>query len=507
MYRRPPRKPEIKVTRVATALAILAFVGAGVVSAVRRPASAGPDHEEARSSRTGAAAAADATKAKPAGRTPRLRLGKMALAGQRFEAPLFDGGRAELTLSPAMQAMADEVLAKYPIPFAAAAVVSVPDGQVLVLSGKSLAAPELGPADLALRPWAPAASIFKLVSAAALLERKGVGAKTKVCYHGGLRGIQKEHLVDNPRLDRDCDSLAYGVAKSQNSILAKLAHRYLDRERLGRAAAAFGFGAEIPFAGEFYPSDAFMPSDDLELARAAAGFWHSSLSVLHGALIAAAIGNEGRMPLPRIIAAAHDRQGRARLLAAGGESADPKPRPTISPAVARAIGEMMVETTTKGTARSHFFDRRGRRYLPVEVAGKTGSLDYRGEAGDPAPPAPWPERGYLHYNWFVGYAPATKPEVAFAVVLGNPAKWHIKAPYVARRLIEAYLAEKAASPEPELVAEAAADSAAGPASTEAAAGATSASAGQAPANAPGLPGQWRGAEGPDPAPRADHAAR
>src|SRR5262249_40923621 len=45
----------------------------------------------------------------------------------------------------------------------------------------------------------------------------------------------------------------------------------------------------------------------------------------------------------------------------------------------------------------------------------------------------------LNYNWFIGFAPAERPEIAFAVILANPSDWRIKAHYAARRLVQIYL--------------------------------------------------------------------
>jgi penicillin-binding protein A len=117
------------------------------------------------------------------------------------------------------------------------------------------------------------------------------------------------------------------------------------------------------------------------------------------------------------------------------------PRRVLDPRVAQEMQHMMAFTTRMGTARSGFHDRRGRPYLPVEVAGKTGSLSYRGLPSDPPLPAGmFPDPEYLGYNWFVGFAPADRPRIAFAVVIGNRALWRIKATFVARRLIAEYLA-------------------------------------------------------------------
>ena len=59
---------------------------------------------------------------------------------------------------------------------------------------------------------------------------------------------------------------------------------------------------------------------------------------------------------------------------------------------------MMELTTRIGTAKGTFRNKRGQRYLPVEVAGKTGTLSAE------------TDHGYVGYSWFVGYAPADQPD-------------------------------------------------------------------------------------------------
>src|SRR5947207_6631726 len=91
---------------------------------------------------------------------PALRAETIRFAGRRYVADLTDGGRAELTLDPRLQPSTAGVLRAFQIPFGAAVVVSVPDGRVLALVGQSSVDPRLGPSELALRAWAPAASVF-----------------------------------------------------------------------------------------------------------------------------------------------------------------------------------------------------------------------------------------------------------------------------------------------------------------------------------------------------------
>jgi len=358
---------------------------------------------------------------------PVLRAETIRLAGRRYVAELADGGRAELTLDPRLQQSTENVLRAFQIPFGGAVVVSIPDGRVLALVGQSAADPRLGPAELALRPWAPAASVFKVISAAALVEN-GVMGSTRTCYHGGVSSILADNLVDLPAIDRRCDTLAFGLGKSQNAIIAKLATRHLTAGQLARVGRSFGFEEAIPFELPIEPSHLDVPSDGLEFARTAAGFWHSTLSPMHGALLAAAIANRGEMPAPMLVDRAVDRDGRriAPPVAA--------PRHVVDAAAAREVGRMMELTTRIGTAKGTFRDKRGRRLLPVEVAGKTGTLSAE------------TDHGYVGYSWFVGYAPAEHPTIAFAVVLGNNPNWRIKATYVGRHIVSEYLATKPAAP-------------------------------------------------------------
>ncbi|HEY2899858.1 MAG TPA: penicillin-binding transpeptidase domain-containing protein [Polyangia bacterium] len=344
--------------------------------------------------------------------------------GRTYVAASTDGGHAELTLDPQLQESTEDVLKTFQIPYAGAVVISIPDGRVLAMVGHSAVDPTLGAEQLALRPWAPAASVFKVVSAAALVSEGGLSSHSQACYHGGVSAVLPDNLIDIPSIDRRCDTLGYGLGKSQNAILAKLASRHLTADQLSRVGHAFGFGSAIPFEIPLEPSHLDVPTDGLEFARTAAGFWHSTLSPMHGALLAAVIANGGNMPAPTLVDRAYDADGNLLPLSVT------RPRPVVDLATAREVGRMMELTTRIGTAKGTFRDKHGHRYLNVEVAGKTGTLSAE------------TDKGYVGYSWFVGYAPADHPTIAFAVALGNHPTWRIKATYVARRIVTTYLAEK-----------------------------------------------------------------
>jgi cell division protein FtsI/penicillin-binding protein 2 len=364
--------------------------------------------------------------ASAAAHAPVLRLETLRRAGRIYVVDTEDGGRVELTLDPRLQEPIEEVLRTFQIPYAGAVVLSIPDGRVLAMVGRSAAQPVLGARELALGAWAPAASVFKVVSAAALVSVGGLSGATRTCYHGGVSSILPDNLVDIPAIDRRCETLSYGIGKSQNAILAKLASRHLTAAQLSRVGHAFGFEETIPFDVPVEPSHLDVPHDSLEFARTAAGFWHSTLSPMHGALLAASIANHGEMPAPTLVDRAFDATGRAIDLALPAAG----PRRVVALEAAREVGHMMELTTRIGTAKATFRDKQGRRYLPVEVAGKTGTLSAQ------------TDRGYLGYSWFVGYAPVDHPAIAFAVALGNQPQWRIKATYVARRIVAEHLASR-----------------------------------------------------------------
>jgi cell division protein FtsI/penicillin-binding protein 2 len=351
----------------------------------------------------------------PAG-PPRLSERHLDPALGRFVAPLGDG-RAILTLHPTLQARLERSLATYRVPWGATVLLEAGSGRVLALAEHSQAEPQRR--GLALAALAPAASIFKIVTAAALLEH-GVRPEDEICYHGGRRRLAPRLLADDPRRDRRCVSLSTAFGHSANVVFAKLADRGLDADALRAVAERFLFNAEIAFPTPVEASAARIPEDPFAFASTAAGFGDVTLSPLHAALLASVVANGGLLVPPVIV-----------------DEADGVPFPAIAAptrvideAVAADLGAMMRTTVTSGTAR-RAFRRAAAPLRGVDVAGKTGSL----ADADP----------YRDYSWFVGYAPADRPEVVVATVVVNERLWHARAPTVAKEALEAFFAARLAA--------------------------------------------------------------
>ena len=192
-------------------------------------------------------------------------------------------GEATLTLVPRMQQHLMQLLAKYEVPNGAFVAIEPATGRVLALASYSRAHPKGLP--FALRGVAPAASIFKLVTAAALLEGSGLDPVEKTCFRGGRRRLYERHLRERLSGGR-CVDLAAAVAWSLNVPVAKMAVSHMKPDVLISAAESFGFNRVIPFELGGEPSYARIPQDTLGFGRAAAGFGDVRMSALHGALLA-----------------------------------------------------------------------------------------------------------------------------------------------------------------------------------------------------------------------------
>ena len=338
--------------------------------------------------------------------------------GDQYVAGLPSGRRAVLTLDAELQEHVEGVLRQYEVPFGSLVALEPSSGRVLAYVSHSSANPDAG--DLALDPTPPTASVFKVVTAAALVDA-GVDVDEEVCFRGGAGRIVMRHLEDDPGAPR-CAALPEAMGGSINAVFARLADRHLDVPTLSRYASAFGFGQRLPFDVATRPSPGEVPADRLERARTAAGFWHMHMSPLHGALIAATIANDGEMPRAGLVERVDDVAGDVHY------QFEPRVHRRVIPRrTARSVGAMMERTVSaRGTGRRAFFDDHGRPFLPdIQVAGKTGTLSA--------------ERPYRGYTWFVGYAPADEPRIAVAALVVNTPRWRIKASYLAREALRQYL--------------------------------------------------------------------
>lgn len=353
-----------------------------------------------------------------------LDLTKIDDRGNVATAPAHGDRKADLTISTKYQRAAIGFLRAGHVPEGAVVMTDIKTGKVLTWASYVEEGPQR---DLAAEATAPTASVFKIITATALVEA-GLGPSTKQCYSGGEHRLKASDLVDDKRRDKWCATMTQAMGRSLNTVFARLAARNLDRDKLGGVAARYGWNHDVPFDVKIAPATLNFPDDDLGFAQTAAGFWNSTLSPFQGANLATTVANGGEMIRLSLVADVKDEAGEIYR----GPTSRQVIRRVIEESTASQIVTMMENTVESGTSYRSFHDKAGKPYLPeIRVAGKTGTLT------KPTAEGPF-------YTWFVGFAPSRKPEVAISVMVANRAKWRVKATHVACDMLRVYFADKGA---------------------------------------------------------------
>ena len=279
---------------------------------------------------------------------PDLQLETLRREGAATSSTGEDGGRVELTLDPRLQEPIEEVLRDVPDPVRRRGGGVDPrrpragDGRPL---GRR-AAPGRR-ASWRCAPGRPPHRCSRSSRPPRWSSEGGVSGATRICYHGGVSSILPDNLVDLPLVDRRCETLAYGLGKSQNAILAKLASRHLTAAQLARVGHAFGFEETIPFDCRSsrrtwtcpptrWSSRAPRPaSGTRRCRRCTARCWRPRSPTT------------ARCRRPTLVDRAFDARRAARSPLPVGR----RPRRVVGRDAAREVGRMMELTTRIGTAK------------------------------------------------------------------------------------------------------------------------------------------------------------
>jgi len=247
----------------------------------------------------------------------------------------------------------------------------------------------------------PAASLVKVITAAATLDRAPQAAREACRYVGSPWRLTRDRL-EPPKRGNAVD-MRKALATSNNQCFARWAVHRVGPNALLSAIDRFGMlTAPAPGLPEGVASD---PGEDrLALGELGSGLDGLKITPLHAAQLAATLA-EGRLVEPRWVAEAWDASGRSVPVPEAGEG-----RRVLTPELAAQLRHWMVDTTVRGTARRAFRTRGGRPLLGgIPVAGKTGSLNGTDPKG--------------HYEWFIGVAPAGDPKLAVATLAVQGKRW------------------------------------------------------------------------------------
>jgi cell division protein FtsI/penicillin-binding protein 2 len=329
-----------------------------------------------------------------------------------------DGTRIALAIDEELQEKIFALFRRFDPPYGVFAAMEPDTGRVVALVGyRKGGEPE---PRLALRAIYPAASLIKIVTASAALEKGDISAESSISYRGGIYGITRRGIHAKDGRGVPSMSLEEAIARSANAVFGKVAVNYVGGETLANYLTRFGFCQPIPFDLPVEESTCDIPRDEYGLARTGAGFGEVYVSPLHMAMIMSAIASSGEMPRPILIDRVEDKDGNPL-----SEAVPAKWRDTVKPETADAVLQMMVKTIEMGTSRRTFGSADKTPLLQdMEVAGKTGSL------------SGWTPR--MHFEWFAGVAPVGDPKLAVAALVVNDSRWKIKGSYVGKEAFNTY---------------------------------------------------------------------
>ena len=260
-------------------------------------------------------------------------------------------------------------------------------------------------------------------------------------------GLDAERLVAQPGPNANTIGwLVWHLARVQDAQIAELVDEPQVWEQ-GDWAARFGLGspsgAEIPgeSSGHLPRSDAsgeivgeqWYSGSTLQFAIGQASLMVTPLQVVR---MVAAVANDGYLVTPRFVqdeptAPVSLESSSIELVSFSSTPSRPGVQKIsgLSPGTLASVreGMRMVVEHHQGTGKRLKMD-------DVAMAGKTGTAEVGG--------------GKQDHAWFVGYAPADDPKVAFAVVIEHGGHGGTTAAPVARRVLEVYFADRLPPPEP-----------------------------------------------------------
>lgn len=294
-------------------------------------------------------------------------------------------------------------------------------------TGKILSMVGLDKTDTSVNPCVnsrfPAASIFKIVTAAAAIEQCGFKLNSKLSFNGRKHTLYKSQLREKNNKYTNQITFMDSFAQSINPVFGKIGALHLGKDRLKTYAQIFGFNQTFNFEVGLKPSSFSISEDPYQWAEIASGFNRkTNITPLHGALIASVISNQGKLVEPTIVDKIRDENG---VIVYQGEPV--VIRQVIAPDTAKTVGRLMEETINTGTFRKAFKGYKKSQTLSrLDIGGKSGTI---------ASPS-----NRVRYDWFVGFAKEKEgpKQIALAVLVTHQKYIGTRAGDFARIAMEKY---------------------------------------------------------------------
>ena len=298
------------------------------------------------------------------------------------------------------------------------------NGAIVAMAGFDLDNPGANPC---LESNYPAASIFKIVTAAAAVDSLGYTAHTPMYFNGNKYTLYKRQLKEVKNKYTTKISLANAFAESVNPVFGKIGKNYLGKEKLNNYALAFGFNKNPESELEFESSRFNIKENDFHLAELGCGFNRDTMiSPIFGAMLITTVLNSGTSLIPSIVNQVKTAQGEIIY-----KSKKEIYKSAMTPKTAETMIRLMEKTITNGTAKKSFRRfSKDKTLSKLIIGGKTGSLFNR-------------ERT-VKYDWFTGFGKEKTGDRALAVsiVVGHRKYIGTRASAYGKTILKKYFKEK-----------------------------------------------------------------
>jgi len=275
------------------------------------------------------------------------------------------------------------------------------DGKILSMTGYSL---KYSDQNICLSARFPSASLFKIVTAAAAIEKKGYQAHTKLTFNGSKYTLYKSQLKTRKNKYTNTISFKNAFAQSINPVFGKIGAIYLGKDALQEYAEILGFNSSIPFDIKLEPSIVTFTDTPYQWAEIASGFNRDTLiSPLHGALLGSIAITDGVLLEPSVIKTLENENSQMVY-----EAGDGLVHQAISSRSSAVLQSIMNATVRSGTSKKSFKGYRNDRVLSnLNMGGKTGSI--------------FNKKRSIKYDWFVGFAEnkSKNKKLAVGIVVGH----------------------------------------------------------------------------------------
>jgi cell division protein FtsI/penicillin-binding protein 2 len=333
-----------------------------------------------------------------------------------------NGARYQITttIHTKLQSYIERTLRNAKTHQAAVVVMNPFDGRILAMAGRDR---ENRNGDLCLRAEFPAASLFKIISAAAAMETAGYTPDKTIYYVGNRHTLYKNQLKQERGRYSVKTKFRRAFAASNNIVFGKLGIYDLGHDILADYAKRFQFNRSIPFDLPLGISTIEVPEEEFGLAEIASGFNKRTLiSPLHAAMLASTVANRGKMPAPWIVSSIRDENEVIRYQAGGETISAP-----IAEQTASNLEVLMEDAARYGTSRTAFRKlRRQKIFENFDLGAKTGTINDR--------------RDRYKYDWIAAYAvkPDRSAGISVGVLAVHGRLLGVRATELARAVIDYY---------------------------------------------------------------------